>query len=264
MPECKTCAFFNKQSNFVELPDGSSIEQLGFVLYATKQVAKCVEPANFWENITRDVSTADLFNDAEKRSVFEHSGLIGVGELDVCPLYTAQLVEEIVVTSDSGFYFVEPAANLSFIATVSPDNAVDSSVTWSVIAGTGTASIDGAGTLTGTTVGSITVRATANDGSGIIGEVEVNVVELVTSITVTGQGGATMVGVGADLQMLAAILPVTATDQTIRWTVINGTGLATINEFTGLLTGALAGTVTVRATAQDGSTVYGETVISVV
>jgi len=84
----------------------------------------------------------------------------------------------------------------------------------------------------------------------------------VTSIAVTGFGGATTVADGATLQMLAAILPLNATDSTVTWSVVNGSGTATIS-VGGLLTATGAGTVTVIATANDASGVTGSIVITV-
>jgi hypothetical protein len=65
------------------------------------------------------------------------------------------------------------------IADISPPNATDNTVTWSVSPGTGTASIDAeSGLLTGTGEGTVTVRATANDGSGVYGEKVITVTAL--------------------------------------------------------------------------------------
>ena len=71
----------------------------------------------------------------------------------------------------------------------------------------------------------------------------------VVSIVVSGQGGVTTVAEASTLQMLAAILPANATDQTVTWSVTNGTGTATIS-LAGLLSGLTQGTVTVIATAK--------------
>jgi hypothetical protein len=62
--------------------------------------------------------------------------------------------------------------------------------------------------------------------------------------------------------MLAEVLPINATNPSVTWSVISGTGNATINT-AGLLTATADGTVTVRATANDGSAVFGEIVITV-
>ena len=84
----------------------------------------------------------------------------------------------------------------------------------------------------------------------------------VTSIAVTGTGNVTTVGDGLTLQMLAAILPLNATDSTVTWSVVNGTGTATIS-VGGLLTATAPGTVTVIATANDASGVTGSLVITI-
>ena len=81
---------------------------------------------------------------------------------------------------------------------------------------------------------------------------------LVTSITVSGAGEATTITTkGGTLQMSASILPEDATDKTVTWSRTNGTGTASISS-SGLLTALTDGTVTVRATANDGSNVYDD------
>jgi alpha-L-fucosidase len=84
----------------------------------------------------------------------------------------------------------------------------------------------------------------------------------VTGITVSGKGGLTTVlGVGGTLQMLTTITPSTATDKTITWSV-NDTTIATISN-TGLLTSKKLGSITVTATAKDGSDNFGQVKITV-
>jgi hypothetical protein len=62
--------------------------------------------------------------------------------------------------------------------------------------------------------------------------------------------------------MSAAVLPANAADKTVTWSVINGTGTATISN-TGLLSATAVGTVTVKATANDGSDVEGTKTITI-
>lgn len=86
---------------------------------------------------------------------------------------------------------------------------------------------------------------------------------LVTSINVAGASNATTITVNdGTLQMYANVSPNNANDTTITWSRINGTGTASISAG-GLLTAITDGTVTVRATANDGSSVYGEEVITI-
>lgn len=86
---------------------------------------------------------------------------------------------------------------------------------------------------------------------------------LVESISVWGTGGATTISTnGGTLQMLKKTLPTNAADTSATWSRTNGTGTANISAG-GLLTALTNGTVTARATANDGSAVYGEEVITI-
>ena len=101
----------------------------------------------------------------------------------------------------------------------------------------------------------------------------------VSSITVSGAGGATEMAdrlAGGELQMIATVLPANAANKNVTWSVAPkgpawsavepgqiGAGLAEITTDGLLYRGHTVGLVTVRATAQDGSEVYGETDITV-
>jgi uncharacterized protein YjdB len=82
----------------------------------------------------------------------------------------------------------------------------------------------------------------------------------VTSITVNSNYSE--VRLSSNLQMNVSVLPVNATDSSIIWSVVNGTGTATISE-NGVLTPTSTGNVTVKATAKDGSGVLGIKVITI-
>ena len=67
-------------------------------------------------------------------------------------------------------------------------------MTWSVVNGTGQATINTTGLVTAVANGTVTARATANDGSGVVGSLVITIssqVIPVTGITVTGAGGST-------------------------------------------------------------------------
>jgi hypothetical protein len=75
----------------------------------------------------------------------------------------------------------------------------------------------------------------------------------VTSIEILGEGGNAEISTPqGTLQMTANVTPDDAGDTTIIWSVINGTGQATITQ-DGLLQAVANGMVTVVATANDGS-----------
>jgi hypothetical protein len=81
-------------------------------------------------------------------------------------------VKEIVV---SGGDAVEVDGTLQFAAAAAPSNATLTEVRWSVVYGTGEATIDAAGMLTGVANGIVTVVATAKDDSGVTGIMDVTV-----------------------------------------------------------------------------------------
>lgn len=176
----------------------------------------------------------------------------------------AQPVTEIIVSGSGGTTNVVLNGTLQMTAEILPDNATDQSVTWSVNNGTGMATINSEGLLTGTQVGTVTVIATANDNSGVVGSLTVNVVRsLVSTITVSGEKNATIVGVNFTLQMKASVEPKNANTKAVSWEVMTGSGTATISD-SGLLTGQTAGTITVVATAMDGSGIKGMLNVNVV
>jgi uncharacterized protein YjdB len=85
----------------------------------------------------------------------------------------------------------------------------------------------------------------------------------VTSITVSGAGGASTISVNdGTLQLSASVLPNDATNNSVTWSISNGTGSATISSV-GLVTAVSDGTVTARATANDGSGVYDDMIITI-
>ncbi|UXX79939.1 Ig-like domain-containing protein [Reichenbachiella carrageenanivorans] len=156
--------------------------------------------------------------------------------------------------------------SLQIEATVLPTYAEDITYTWSVSNGTGSATIDANGLLSAVSDGTVTVTATANDGSGVSGDMVVtisNQIVLVSAISVQGQAGATAITTdGGTLQMEATVSPVNATDASYVWSVTNGTGAATIDA-NGLLMAVSNGTVTVTATANDGSEITGDVTITI-
>jgi uncharacterized protein YjdB len=163
------------------------------------------------------------------------------------------------ITTDGG--------TLQMIATVLPEEATDKTVTWSVN-DEAIATIDAEGLLTAKANGDVTVTATANDGSEVKGSLDITISGQtttdikVTGITVTGQDGETTITKGAGtLQMIATVIPEDATDPSVTWSVDNE-AVATIDA-DGLLTAVFNGNVTVTATANDGSGIKGELIVTV-
>jgi len=178
------------------------------------------------------------------------------------------LVSEINVTGTGGVSVIDTqSGTLQMIAEVLPENATNKVVTWSVAEGTGGATISEDGLLTAVKNGTVTVNATSTDGSNITGSTEITIsnqaVILVTSITVTSESGAnTITNKGGTLQMIATVLPENATEKGVTWSVVAGTGNASISA-EGLLAAIADGTVTAKATSKDGANITGTMLITI-
>lgn len=176
-------------------------------------------------------------------------------------------VSTITVTGEGGFTSItSDNGTLQLSAAVLPSNASNKSVTWSVSNGTGQATISSTGLTTAVANGTVTARATANDGSGISGSLVItitNQIVPVATITVAGAGGSSIITTdNGTLQLIPSVLPENATNKSVSWSITNGSGQATINA-SGLVTAVTNGTVTARATANDGSGIYGTMTITI-
>ena len=176
-------------------------------------------------------------------------------------------VESISLSAEGGAALINsPGGTLQLYADVSPSDASDPTVTWSLTSGSGEASISSTGLVTAEASGTVTARATANDGTGVYGTLEITISDQVipvSSISVRGENGSSAITADdGSLQLYADVTPSDATDRTVTWSITDGTGHATISS-TGLVTAEASGTVTARATANDGSGVYGSIEISI-
>jgi hypothetical protein len=98
------------------------------------------------------------------------------------PIDLGTLVESITVgvAEDALAAITEPGGTLQLAAVVLPEDATNPEVVWSIVSGSSYASIDATGLLTAKANGSVTVRATAADGSGEFGA---------KVVVITGQSG---------------------------------------------------------------------------
>ena len=97
-------------------------------------------------------------------------------DIILTPINTSVKVTGITVNSAGGANEVTRGKTMQMSVSVSPANTTNSTVTWSVENGTGSATISSTGLLTATAVGTVVVKATANDGSGITGMKTITIV----------------------------------------------------------------------------------------
>ncbi|NLK54185.1 MAG: T9SS type A sorting domain-containing protein, partial [Bacteroidales bacterium] len=173
-------------------------------------------------------------------------------------------VSSISVTGAGGASTItQDKGTLALTATVTPANATNKTVTWSIANGTGQATINSSGVVTAVSNGSVVARATANDGSGIFGEITITINNQVISVTgISISGGNAISTPGGSLQLSATVTPSNATDKSVVWSITGGTGQATISQ-NGLVTAVSNGNVIIRATANGGTDIYATTTISV-
>ncbi len=146
---------------------------------------------------------------------------------------------------------------LQLTATVSPDDdAVSKEVTWSS-SNEAVATVDENGLVTPVAGGAVTITAKATDGTNVEGTASILVVE-VESITVSPAN--TIVNVGETLNLTATVEPGGAI-QAVTWSS-SDEAVATVDE-NGVVTSVAKGTVTITATATDGTDVKGSAEITV-
>ena len=152
------------------------------------------------------------------------------------------------ITDDDG--------TLQLTATVSPTNATDKSVSWS-ISDMSIASIDNTGKVSALVNGTVIVTATALGGTGIEDTFAVTISNQTDEIPVSSIIITTtqdhISDLGQSLSLNTQILPANATDQSLTWTSSNP-NVATIST-SGVVTSVNFGEVIITAEANDGSAV---------
>ena len=168
-------------------------------------------------------------------------------------------VTNIDVNSDSDT-ISEDLGTLQMSADVTPSNASNTDVTWSVenfIDGSeGRATISPSGLLTAVADGKVRVRATARDGSGVYGEKDITITNQNKdrTIIITSSTGSFNIDEQMGKIQLTATIPDPAFDGVpVEWTLNNLSGKAVLTE-SGLLRAVENGTVTVTASADNGET----------
>ncbi|MEM6360386.1 MAG: Ig-like domain-containing protein [Bacteroidota bacterium] len=179
------------------------------------------------------------------------SGITDVFSITISPV----LVQGVTVSGDADMLV---GATQTLSATITPENATDKSLTWSSN-DTDIATVDQTGLVNAVSVGMVEITATANDGSAVSGTFTVTVSPvLVNTITLLGESE---MEVGEMQTLTATITPENATDKSVTWTSGNS-GVASVDQ-NGLVTALSSGSVTITATANDGSGVTSSIMINV-
>ena len=134
-------------------------------------------------------------------------------------------------------------------ATVLPENATNTAVTWSSSSPNVATVVNGL--VTAVTAGTATITVTTEDGTHTATcEITVNVPTVsVTGVTLTGCDTDTPLEIGSTRQLTATVLPENATNTAVTWLSSNPNVATVVN---GLVTAVTAGTTTITVTTEDG------------
>jgi uncharacterized protein YjdB len=146
-----------------------------------------------------------------------------------------------------------------------PEYASNKEIEWSVIHGSGTATVSQQGVLRGQHPGKVKVIVRALDGSGVTDTLGISILEPpvpVAGITIAATGGDSLMVEGDTLRCWATVLPEEASNPSVIWSINNISGSAQINQ-NGLLTALEEGIVQVIVTAEDGSGITGTLSITI-
>lgn len=158
---------------------------------------------------------------------------------------------------------VAPAINtntgtLQMTATILPA-AASQDVTWSIVPGTGTATISATGLVTAQTNGTVWAKAVSVANIYKKDSLEINLTNQSASvsadsivISTAGNAPATITTNAGSLQLTATLYPTTLS-QDVSWSIIPGTGTATINT-AGLVSAQTNGTVWAKAVSVADNT----------
>ena len=156
-------------------------------------------------------------------------------------------VSSIVINSANS---IINGATLSLTANISPANASNPALTWSIEDGTTNIATINGDVITAVGVGTIVIVATAADGSGIKATQSFSVNAIAVSSIIINSANSIING--ATLSLTAEVLPANASNPALTWSIQGGTtNIATING--DVITAVGVGTIVIVATAADNS-----------
>ena len=137
----------------------------------------------------------------------------------------------------------------SLVATITPSNATNKSVTWSS-SNTTVATVSSSGVVTAKTAGSATITVKTADGAKTA-TCAVTVKAKTVSVTGVSLNKTSLAMTVGDTQTLTAtVTPSNATDKSVTWSSSN-TSVATVSS-SGVVTAKAAGSATITVTTNDG------------
>ncbi len=242
---------------------GETIELKAYTLDVSSEVPTEVEAENVtWKSSNAKVATVGetgkVSCNAKGKATI--SALVDGKVQATVTVSVTTLVESLTIGSKTGTFTVASGKKLNLTAAVAPAEAANKAVTWAITEGSEYAKISGSGVVTAnknlTVPVTVTVQAAAKDGSGVTAQQVITVNPLSYGVEIkrpNASENTTLVWDMADqnvIQLSAKVYPLSA-EQSVTWKSSNAK-VASIDA-SGKITCLKAGTVTITATANDGS-----------
>lgn len=242
---------------------GETIELKAYTLDVSSEVPTEVEAENVtWKSSNAKVATVNetgkVSCNAKGKATI--SALVDGKVQATVTVSVTTLVESLTIGSKTGSFTLASGKKLNLTATVAPAEAANKAVIWTITEGSKYAKISGSGVVTAnknlTVPVTVTVQATAKDGSGVTAQQDITVNPLSYGVEIkrpNASENTTLVWDMADqnvIQLSAKVYPLSA-EQSVTWKSSNAR-VASIDA-SGKITCLKAGTVTITATANDGS-----------
>lgn len=159
------------------------------------------------------------------------------------------------------------AGTLQMATQFYPANTTNQAVTWSIVPGTGAASISASGLVSAIGNGTVYAKAVSVANPLLMDSLQLtisNQVVNVDSIVVQTQNNvAPSISInGGTIQMEALVYPNNATNQNVTWSIVPVSGSATINA-SGLVTAQTNGTVYAKAVADANNSLMDSVLITI-
>lgn len=242
---------------------GETIELKAYTLDVSSEVPTEVEAENVtWKSSNAKVATVNetgkVSCNAKGKATI--SALVDGKVQATVTVSVTTLVESLTIGSKTGTFTVASGKKLNLTAAVAPAEAANKAVIWTITEGSEYAKISGSGVVTAnknlTVPVTVTVQAAAKDGSGVTAQQEITINPLSYGVEIkrpNASENTTLVWDMANqnvIQLSAKVYPLSA-EQSVTWKSSNAK-VASIDA-SGKITCLKAGTVTITATANDGS-----------
>lgn len=229
-------------------------------LKATVLPADATDKGVEWSSDKEDVATVD----ASGKVTAKGNGTATItvttkdqGKTASCVITVSQWVTSITLNETA--LTLNEGQEQTLTVTINPSNANDPSITWTS-SDESVAKVDQAGKVTAISKGTATIKAEANDGSGVNAACEVEVKQYVTSITLSKTSLSLSVGEEETISV-TSVLPDNASDKTFTWSSSDNT-VASVDQ-NGKVTAKAKGNAVIKATANDGSGVFASCAVRV-